>query len=519
LVRPASLGIVAPGVDFVPNGGVLAASLVLTFLAALAFGLLPALRFSRPELVTSLKDDTGGGGRRVGRIHKIATSAQTGMAMLGLIIAALFARSLGSMAEREIGFQPEHLLVSRLVLSEEAYPSLDQGGEALIDHLGRSIEALPGVESMAFADGVPLDRSGWSSWVTRGAGIDNAGDSVRVEYTRATEHYFETIGSPILRGRGIVPTDDGTSEPVAVITKSLAERLWPGEDPLGKQLQRPASREERVTTVVVGVVGDVASSRFDRPLPTVFIPLRQSYRLDLMIAIRSGTDVGALVSSVRSAIVAFDRGLPAPVFATSASLVARSSEAQKGIAGIGGGLGLMTLILAAFGVYGVAAFAVTNRTREIGLRMAMGATREDVLRAFLRDAIRLALPGLVVGALLAAASGAAMQSSISRKPDGCAPLGGPPSHPIGFPGGLHPPCVTLFAGSATPRASAAHLALPPPGSSSADAWCQRAGPPEHSGHWRSRMHQQGTPWLFFGRTSLSSRSEGGELNPEPCSAR
>jgi ABC-type antimicrobial peptide transport system permease subunit len=131
-----------------------------------------------------------------------------------------------------------------------------------------------------------------------------------------------------------------------------------------------------------------------------------------MIVIKSRTEVGALVGSVRSAILAFDRGLPAPDFVTSESLVARSAEAQKGIAGLGGGLGLLTLILSAFGVYGVAAFAVTNRTREIGMRMAMGATREQVLRSFLRDAVRLALPGLVVGGLLAAAMAVAMQSML-----------------------------------------------------------------------------------------------------------
>ncbi len=264
---------------------------------------------------------------------------------------------------------------------------------------------------MAFADGVPLDMSGWNSWVT-GTGTDNAGGSVRVEYTRVTERYFETIGTPILRGRGFEATDNSTSEPIAVITRSLAERLWPGEDPLGRQFERPVTREEAVTTTVVGVVGNVASSRADRPLPSVFLPLRQNYSLGLMLVIRSRTDVGALVGSVRSAIMAFDRGLPAPEFITSESLVARSGEAQKGIAGMGGGLGLLTLILSAFGVYGVAAFAVTNRTREIGLRMAMGATREQVLRAFLRDAIRLALPGLAVGTLLAAAMGVALQSML-----------------------------------------------------------------------------------------------------------
>ncbi|MCK5650728.1 MAG: ABC transporter permease, partial [Gemmatimonadetes bacterium] len=164
-VSPATFGIVAPGVAFELNGAVVAASLALTFAAALAVGLLPAIRFSRPELVSSLKDSAGPGGRRVGRIQRFTASAQTGMALLSLVIGSLFLRSLTIMAEGDLGFEPEGMVVTDfrtgalssalLDLSEEGYPTLEEGAGALLERLSEAIGALPGVASVAFADGVP----------------------------------------------------------------------------------------------------------------------------------------------------------------------------------------------------------------------------------------------------------------------------------------------------------------------------------------------------------------------------
>jgi len=340
-ISPATLGIVAPGVDFEINGAIIAASLALTFAAALAFGLLPAIRFSRPELVSSLKDSAGVGGRRVGRIQRFAASAQTGLALLSLVIGSLFLRSLTIMTEGDLGFEPDGMAIADfqtgamssalLDLSEEGYPTLEDGAGALLERLSEAIGALPGVASVAFADGVPLDRRGAFASASRVDQFDDEGGRVTVEFTRATEGYFAAIGTPIVQGRGFESTDDAASQPVAVITESLAELLWPGEAALGRQFSWPVTREERRAVTVIGVVGNVASSRATEDRPHVFIPLRQEYYPRLMMVVRAGTEASALAESIRSAMRAVDPGLPMPRLITAESVVARSTQGQRGL--------------------------------------------------------------------------------------------------------------------------------------------------------------------------------------------
>jgi predicted permease len=433
-VSPMDLNISAPGVTFEPSGWTFAWCLALSFAVALAFGLFPALRFSRPELVSILKDDTGGGGRRVGRLQRYAASSQTGAAFLLLLMAALFLRSLQRTDESQLGFRPEGMAVTDfrtggtflglLTPSEEGYPSMEEGGSTLVDQLIESIGSLPGVASVALSGGFPLDRRRAFLSVSRADQPSSDETRVLVDFTFATEGYFSTIGTPILQGRAILRSDDGTSDRVAVITRSLADRLWPGEDALGRQFLQ-AGAENPATWTVVGLVGYVASSHATDDLPHVFLSLRQSSNPDLIILVRSdtGTDPAALAGPVREAIQSVDPGLPIPMLIPAQSYVARATHEQRTNGIITGGLGLLILLLSATGVYGVVSFAVTNRTREFGLRMAIGATRGVVLRGVLGDALRMAGPGLLVGGLLAAGTAAALRSML---------LGLSPVDPISF---------------------------------------------------------------------------------------
>jgi hypothetical protein len=216
----------------------------------------------------------------------------------------------------------------------------------------------------------------------------------------------------MLRGRGVEPTDDEASEPVVVVTESLAERLWPGEDALGRRLRFSLSRSAPRAFTVIGVVPNVASSRPTEDRPHVFVALRQEFSPRLLVVTRAARASQALVAPLRSALHAAEPGLPAPEIVLGESLVARSTQGQRASASLAAGLGLLALLLSAIGVYGVVAFAVTSRTREIGVRLAMGATREQVLGGVVRDAARLALPGLATGALLASGIGAAMGSML-----------------------------------------------------------------------------------------------------------
>jgi predicted permease len=432
-VHPMDLNITAPGATFEPSGWTLALSVALSFAAALAFGLLPALRFSRPELVSALKDDTGGGGRRVGRLQRYAASFQTGAAFLLLLMAALFLRSLDRTDESHIGFRQEGMAVADfraggtflgfLIPSEEGYPSMAEGGSALVDQLIESIGSLPGVASVALSTGFPLDRVRAYLSVNPAGQPSSDSTGVTVEYTRATEGYFSTIGTPILQGRALLRTDDGTSAPVAVISRSFADRLWPGEDPLGRQFSQAGVNHAPWT--VVGVVGHVASSAVTEDLPQMFVPLRQMRSPMFIILVRSytGTDPAALAGPVREAIRSVDPALPVPRLVPAQSLVDWATQEQRTGGQVAGGLGLLVLLLAAIGVYGVVALAVTHRTREIGIRIAIGATRGVVIRGVFGDALRMAGPGLLVGGLLAAGTAAALRSTL---------LGLSPVDPVSF---------------------------------------------------------------------------------------
>ena len=456
---PSDLGITAPGVTFEPSGWVLAMSFALAFAAALAVGLLPALRFSRPELVSALKDDNGGGGRRVGRIQRIAASAQTGAALSLLVVGALFMRSLNQVDGRVLGFQPDGMVVTDftaggfsslfLDISKEGYPTLEEGGGALLDRLGESLGSLPGVDAVALADGFPLDRWGASGRASRVDRPDEPESRVTAEFTRVTEGFFNAIGAPLLQGRSLRASDDAASDPVAVITRPLAERLWPGEDPLGRQFLWPAGSEGATARTVVGVVGRVASSRASQDVPHVFLPLRQSYSSSLVIVFRTGADASMLSGSFRDALRSVDPGLPMPRLLSGESIVVRATQDQRATGKLGGGLGLVVLLLSAIGVYGVVALAVTHRTREIGLRMAMGATRGEILRKVLGDAVRLSAPGMIVGALLAAGTASAMRSML---------LGTSPLDPVSFlsAGGLLLLVVLLAGLVPALRASGIH---------------------------------------------------------------
>ncbi len=408
-----------PDVDLTPDARVLAFSCLLVLATSLVIGLLPALRLTRAGTIGSLRDEMGAGGRRAGRFHRVAVSAQVGVAVLFVAVSGVFVRSLSQLDRRDLGFDPQRLLIVSLDLSSQGYDDPARGLD-FADRVRASVAALPGVRAVAIADGLPVDLVGNFTSVTRADSRDAEADGVQTEFTRVGPGFFQAVGTRLLRGRGIEEGDTTSSPPVVVITRRLAERLWPGEDALGRQVRLPfTTKDAGAPHTVVGLVPDVASSRPTEDWPQVFVALAQHYdRPRGLLLVRSQGDAASLTRPVQSAIRSVD-----PLFAvfsavTSSEMLARSLEDQRVAALTTGGLGLAGLLLSAFGVYGLVAFVVSQRTREFGVRMALGASRRRVLGAVLCDGLRLAAPGLAVGLIAASGFMVAVQSMLL----GVAPL-------------------------------------------------------------------------------------------------
>jgi hypothetical protein len=224
---------------------------------------------------------------------------------------------------------------------------------------------------------------------------------VRAQTTRVDGGYFATIGTPILRGREFDATDRSGTEPVVVITEALATQLWPGEDALGQHLAfaLDGSVEERFA--VVGVAADVAGAQLDDSRQAVFVPLSQHPTGRVIVVARASTDPEAMALAIQKTVADLDPDLLRPTVITGADLVEESVDDFIVASIISGMFSVIALTLAALGIYGVVAFMVTGRTREFGVRMAIGAPRSRVVRIVFADGVKLALPGLLGGAFLA----------------------------------------------------------------------------------------------------------------------
>jgi predicted permease len=408
----AATGLLGPlDADLPLDLPVLAFSGLLVLTTALAVGMVPAVRLTRPKAIGSLREEIGGGGCCAGRFHRVAVSAQVGVAVLFVAVSALFARSLSQLDGRDLGFNPRRLLVVSLDLTAEGYDAAR--GNAFTDRVREVVAALPDVASAAIADGLPIDLVGNFTSASRSDASHAEADGVRVEFTAVGPGFFEVVGTPVLRGRGIEPTDTAGSPHVVVITKGLADRLWPGESALGRQVRLLFGKGDGTLHTVVGVTPDVASSRPTENWPQVFVPLTQHPdRMRLRLLVRARSDAAALAKPVQTVVQSIDPLFAVPPAVTSAELVASSLEDQRATATAAGGMGLAGLLLSMFGVYGLVTFVVSQRTREFGLRMALGASRGRVLRTVLRDVGLLAAPGLVVGLLAACGLAAAVRSML-----------------------------------------------------------------------------------------------------------
>ncbi len=437
------------GNGFALNAPVLLFTAAVSILSGVFFGLMPALRATDVSLQESLKEGARAGESRGGlRLRDTLVVAQFAMAFALLVGAALMIETLWNLRGVDMGFRPDHLLTMLVPLPDTRYDTNEKLRAFYRDVLDRT-RVLPGVKNVGFGSDVPFTSIGdTNGYVIEGAPPLLPGQDNDALYREVTAGYLETIGGTLEEGRLLEDRDVGRSQPVVVINEFLAKRHWPGQDPVGKRLKLSGSKEPWRT--VVGIVKDIRERGLLLDMkPAVYVPVSQVDRpgADYLIA-RTAQDPASVINALRGAVWSVDKGQPVAFIRTMDQLMDENvadRERPMTLLGIFAGL---ALILACIGVYGVLACSVAQRTREIGVRMALGARPLDVTRMILGRGLKLSAIGLVAGAALAGALGILLRSLL---------FGVTPAAPLVYAGTAASLIVVALAACVIPAQRAARV--------------------------------------------------------------
>ena len=371
----------------------------LTVLAAIVSGVMPALRASRPQVGGTLKESAPTGTGASSRLRRALVVGQVGLSVVLLVCASLFARSLTYAGSIDPGFTLRHGVLAAIDLLPGGYD--EARGAAFIQRLLERVAQVPHVTGATVARTIPLDLGGSSDMAVTVEGYTpQAGEEPMTYYNQVGPAYFETMGIAILRGRGITVRDTSAAPAVAVINETMARRYWAGRDPIGSTF-----RFGRGPVTVVGVARDGKYSRLsEEPRNYVYLPALQNYRPDLLLHVKTDAEAAAVLPALRAAVSELDPNLPLFDVRTIEEHMRISTFIARMAASMLGLFGILGVLLAGVGLYGVIAFNAAQRTREIGLRMALGAGRGQVVWLVLKDGFVLTAIG--IGAGLAAAFGA-----------------------------------------------------------------------------------------------------------------
>lgn len=369
---------------------VLGFSLAITLVTGVLFGLAPALQATRPELIPALKGEAPAGGSR-SRVSRGLVVAQMALSMVLLICAGLFLANLRDVTAVDKGFVSEHLLLAELDPDLQGYTRA--ATEDFYRRLTERLEANPSVRSVGFINRLPLSLGNSDRGVEIPGYTPGKNEGMSIYYASVSPGYFRTMGIPLLKGREFTPQDDSGSVRTLVVNQRFVDRFWPGQDAVGRTV-----RTARRDYTVIGVVPTGKYFRLgEDPAAHMWFSQAQQWSAGMAVAVRTKGDPNAFIGTLRSEVSALDANLPLSSIRSMDKhlgitlLPARLTGAALGV------FGVLGLLLASVGMYGVMAYSVAQRTREIGIRMAIGAAAADVVRLIMRQGLTLVLIGTVIG--------------------------------------------------------------------------------------------------------------------------
>jgi macrolide transport system ATP-binding/permease protein len=390
---------------------VLLFTVIVSLLAGVLFGLIPALRLTKMDLVATLNAEGGRGssGPNKGRLRNMLVIAQVAVSMVVLITAGLFVRSMQGAQHIDPGFEIKDTLLLSIDPSLQGYD--EARGRMLYRNLLEQIRTLPQVLSASMVSPLPLDFvSNSADVIIDGSDVPLEGGHISILRSIVGPHYFETVRTRLVQGRDFADTDTSESPKVVIVNETMAKRFWPGQDAIGKRI-----RLDGPTGKFYQVVGIAQNGKYrtigETPRPYLYLPFSQNYAREyLTIIVHTAGDPKNLIAPVRNQVQSLDRQLPVFAIKTMEEHMARSLLSARMSATFTGIFGLLALILALTGLYGVIWYSVTLRQKEMGIRMALGAQPGDVLKLVLKQGLGMALLGIGIGLLGALGVGQLMST-------------------------------------------------------------------------------------------------------------
>jgi macrolide transport system ATP-binding/permease protein len=378
---------------------VLGFSALLTILTGIIFGLAPAIQHTKPNLAVALKDETGtrNQGRKRFTLRSALVVVQIALSLVVLIGAGLCVRSLQNLQSTDLGFEPSKLLVLSLDLASKNYQEAQ--GREFQTQLLEGVSTLPGVEAASLARVVPLSNAGMSISLDVEGYTPPPNQFINFDMNLVGPHYFTTMKMPLVAGREFGEQDTATSDKVVLINETAARTYWPGENALGKHLLvgTPGSKAGPKRLEIIGIVKDSKYRNItEAPRTIMFLPAVQNYFPDLSLHVR-GANPKALTAAVQRVVQGLDANLPVFGIRTLEEQRSNSLYIERMAATLLSAFGILALLLAGIGIYGVMAYLVNQRRREIGIRLAIGAEPGDIIWLILKQGLWLVAIGVAIG--------------------------------------------------------------------------------------------------------------------------